>query len=87
MKIGVFEPVPLNISLMGGGGVVLKEILNVLKKRGYIIYLFSPFMNENNYENLSRLVDKIISIRFPTITSDFLNFGVTRIYNLSLIHI
>ncbi|XDF44306.1 hypothetical protein AB1303_13810 [Saccharolobus solfataricus] len=40
MKIGVFEPIPGNLSIIGGGGVVLRNVLAILKK----MRIYSPFV-------------------------------------------
>ncbi|ADX81901.1 glycosyltransferase [Sulfolobus islandicus] len=84
MKIGIFEPFPLNFSMTGGGGVVLQNILAILKKRGYSVHLFSPFIDKVTSSLLSNLTDKIISLHFKKLNSDLAIFGITRLYSVLL---
>ena len=84
MKIGIFEPVPLNFPMTGGGGVVLQNILAILKKKGYTVHLFSPFTDKVTSSLLSNLTDKIISFNFKKLNNDLSIFGITRLYTVLL---
>lgn len=79
MKIGVFEPIPVNLSIIGGGGVVLRNVLAILKKRGYIVHLFSPFTDKATSTLLSNVTDKIISFNFKKLQNDLLIYGIARL--------
>jgi len=84
MKIGIFEPVPINFSMTGGGGVVLQSILAALKKRGYTVQLFSPFTDKVTTSLLSNLTDKIISFNFKELNNYLAIFGIARLYTILL---
>ncbi|MFP3191389.1 MAG: glycosyltransferase family 4 protein [Thermoproteota archaeon] len=84
MKIGIFEPVPINFSMTGGGGAVLQSILAALKKRGYTVQLFSPFTDKVTTSLLSNLTDKIISFNFKELNNYLVIFGIARLYTILL---
>ncbi|TRM86189.1 hypothetical protein DJ526_10105, partial [Sulfolobus sp. A20-N-G8] len=86
MKVAIVEPIPIDIALLGGGGVVFMNIIKTLKGRGHTIELHTPLRPSRFYSAIGNYIDKVISYSLfrlysPLIfRSPLFIFGTARLY-------